>query len=489
MALFETLVLLLLVAAVALQVARWVRVPYPTMLALAGALVALAPWAPQLGMDPHLALVLFVAPALLSAAYDTSPYELRRHWAPLVALALFAVLLTTAAVAWIGWAVAGLPLAAAIALGAIVAPPDAAAAQAVLNSQGLPRRTMTVLQGESLFNDAVALLVFGAAVGSVGAGAPLRDLLPALVLAVPGGVLLGVVTGVVFVALWRFWSGTLSSTILEFASTFGIWLAAERLHVSPVLAVVAYAMCVARFAHGRQSPRDRVHSFAVWDAVVFVLNVIAFALMGLQTRSILMRLHGTQMWDALGFAALVFAVVVVVRIVWVMSYRRVLGAWLPSLRQPPVGTAGTRFLVGWCGMRGILTLATAMSLPVDFPGRDLIVLSAFAVVLGTLVVQGATIAPLIRWLGIPRDTSLEQDVQRGRSALADVRAGVVSQRAAVPVLSDDGERVAVTAQREALNALLCENRLPEDAFRVLQEELDWRELSLTPHTEREITEA
>lgn len=490
MVLFESLVLLLLISCVLLHLARRVGLPYPTMLALAGALVAATPWAPDIAIDPHLALVLFVAPAILSAAYDMSPYELRRHWAALVALALFAVVLTTAAVAWIGWKVAGLPIAAAIALGAIVAPPDAAAAQAVLNSQGLPRRTLTVLQGESLFNDAVALLIFAAAVGSVTSGAPLADLVPSLALAVPGGVLLGVIAGAAFVALWPIWSGTLGSTLIEFVSTFGIWLIAERLHVSPVLAVVAYAMWVARFAHGRQTAGDRVHSFAVWDAAVFALNVTAFLLMGLQMRSILSQLQGAEVWNALGFAALVFVCVVGVRIAWVLSYRCLLSPILPSLRQPPAGTVQTRLLVGWCGMRGILTLATAMSLPAQFPGRDLIVLSAFAVVLGTLVLQGATISPLIKWLGIPKDLSLDRDVRVARSVLDAVVVEQPSEDANFcPPRSRETERALVAAQRRMLQSLLLEGKVPEDAFRILQEELDWRELSLTPHRKREIAEA
>lgn len=487
MALFESLLALLLFSAVFLQLARWVRVPYPTMLALAGALVAALPWAPQIGIDPHLALVLFVAPAILSAAYDTSPCELRRHWAALVALALFAVLLTAAAVAWVGWAMAGLPWAAAIALGAIVAPPDAAAAQAVLASQGLPRRTMTVLQGESLFNDAVALLVFAAAVGALHSE-PSAAALLRLGLAAPAGVLLGCVAGMLFVRLWRLWAGTLGSTILEFASTFAVWLLAERLHASPVLAVVAYAMWVARSAQHHQSARDRIHSFAVWDAAVFILNVVAFALMGLQARAILLRLDRAGIFEALAFAAAVFATVVVVRIAWVMSYRQLLGRWVPPLRRPPAGTARTRLLVGWCGMRGILTLATAMSLPLQFPGRDLIVLSAFTVVLGTLIVQGATVAPLMRRLGIAKDTTLERDLSFGRAALAHARTRAVAHGDARPASAEAVERAVVAAQRAALQRLLRDDRLPQDAFRILQEELDWRELSLTPHAQREISE-
>lgn len=484
MSLFETLVILLLVSALLLQLARRLRLPYPALLALAGVLVAMSSWAPKIAIDPHLALVLFIAPALLSAAYDTSPYELRRHWPQLLALAVIAVLLTTAAVAWLGWSVGGLPLAAAIALGAIVAPPDAAAAQAVLASQGLPRRTMTVLQGESLLNDATALLLFAAAVGVATHTGDVASLLPTLLLGIPGGLLWGCVAGALFVSLWRFWAGTHSITILEFASTFGIWMLAERMHVSPVLAVVAYAMWLARGAPKRQSPRDRVHSSSVWDSVVFILNVLAFLLMGLQARDILRRLDASALWDSMGFAALVLLVVVVTRLGWVMSYRAILGHLLPGLSKTG-GDLKLRVLIGWSGMRGVLTMATAMSLPAQFPGRDVIVLSAFAVVLGTLVIQGATIAPMIRWLGIPPDVSLERDIKFARAIL-----GQVGEDMATKEIDDIGHaRKVVDAQREALQKLLSDHRIAQDTFKHLQEELDWRELSLTSHSDREIKEA
>lgn len=479
----EALVLLLLASALLLPIARRLSVPYPTLLALAGALAAMTPWAPRIALDPQVALLVFIAPALLSAAYDTSPHALLRHWRPLFALAVMAVVLTTAAVAWLGWAIAGLPLAAAVALGAIVAPPDAAAAQAVLASRGLPRRTLTVLQGESLLNDAVALLLFAGATGWIahqgGAGAYLSS----LALSLPGGVLLGALAGWAFVALWRVWAGTHSLTVLEFASTFGIWLLAERLHLSAILAVVTFGMWTARGALRRQSARDRIHSFSVWDAAVFLLNVVAFMLMGLQARDIVGRLDSADLWRSLGFATLVFLAVVAVRMVWVLSYRRILGPLLPGLDRTG-GDIRLRVLIGWSGMRGVLTLATAMSLPADFPGRDLIVLSAFAVVMGTLVVQGATIAPLVRWLGLPQDTSLERETERARKLLRRLAGGAASgmQRRA------DAQRDRIRAERRVLNDLRRTQRIEEDVFRLLQEELDWREVSLTPHEERQIEE-
>src|ERR1700759_1352213 len=193
MQLFEITLALLTIAVVLLQLARRLQVPYPSMLALVGGCVAVLPFAPHLGIQPQLALALFVAPAVVDSAFDLPPRELLRNWVPLVSLAVVLVLLTTAAVAWAGVALAGLPVAAAVALGAIVAPPDAAAASAVLRQFALPRRTLSVLQGESLLNDAVALLVFGFAVSAaIAPDGEWRSLAPRLLIAVPGGGLLGI---------------------------------------------------------------------------------------------------------------------------------------------------------------------------------------------------------------------------------------------------------------------------------------------------------
>src|SRR5271156_6814971 len=190
MQLFEITLALLAIAVVMLQAARRLRVPYPSLLALAGGCVAVLPFAPHLSIEPRLALALFVAPAVMDAAFDMPPREMLRIWVPLTSLAVALVLVTTAAVAWVGVKFAGLPLAAAVALGAIVAPPDAAAAAAVLSEFELPRRAMAILQGESLLNDAVALLAFGIAVSvALTPGAALAPLVPKLLIAVPGGAL------------------------------------------------------------------------------------------------------------------------------------------------------------------------------------------------------------------------------------------------------------------------------------------------------------
>src|SRR5271156_6496263 len=272
MQLFEITLALLAIAVVMLQAARRLRVPYPSLLALAGGCVAVLPFAPHLSIEPRLALALFVAPAVMDAAFDMPPREMLRIWVPLTSLAVALVLVTTAAVAWVGFAIAGLPLAAAVALGAIVAPPDAAAAAAVLREFSLPRRTVAVLQGESLLNDAVALLVFGLAVtAAVTPGGAWESLAPRLLIAVPGGAVLGVLSAQLAMRIFPKVAGTLSLIIVQFLFTYGTWILAERLQFSPIVAEVGLAAVIARYMPSRTSARDRVNTNAVWATVVFVL--------------------------------------------------------------------------------------------------------------------------------------------------------------------------------------------------------------------------
>jgi len=511
MALFESTLILMLVAILLLQVSRRLAIPYPTILATAGVIVAALPWAPDISIDPQLALALFIAPALLDAAYDFPPRALRRFWMPLIALAAMAVVMTTAAVAWFAVAWAGLPLAAAIALGAIVSPPDAAAATAMLSRFPLPRSTVTVLKGESLLNDAVALLIFSAAVMSATTGGSHSSLLPQLALAVPGGLVLGIVFGKVYVVLAARLTGTLGGIMFEFVSTFGVWIIAERLHLSAILCVVAYAMTIARYNPERQPALDRLHSYSVWETTVFVLNVLAFLLLGLQARAILTQLDSSEIWHALGFAGAVFLIVVVVRIAWVMLYNRVINRFGTNRRLPPP-TLAQGIVVSWCGMRGLVTLATALALPVSFPGRDLIVLSALAVVLGTLVVQGLTLGPLIRRLRFPADASFDEELASTRIALLDAALASLQghdnkaadflrkrHRAERAMAADGGDantvfegqrmrRVSLAAQRRKLFDLRRSGEIEDDVFHVLENELDRAELAVSSSSESGLVE-
>jgi NhaP-type Na+/H+ or K+/H+ antiporter len=500
--LFESLDAILLLSLVLLVLARKLNVPYPTLLAAAGIGFAALPFAPKISVDPQLALALFIAPALLHAAYHTSPRALRRYWFPLLSLAVFAVLVTTATVALVGVTLGGLPLAAAVALGAIVAPPDAAASEAVLGEVGIPRRGLLLLQGESLLNDAIALLLFGLA--SAFATHSDTSATPwALAAAVPGGIILGMIAARAYLRIVPLFAGTLGSSLADFAVTFGLWLLAERLHVSPVLTVVAFGMIVSQRRPIGQPARDRLQSEAVWSAAVLVLNIVAFMLMGLQSRDVLTRLPSAERWPAIGFAAAVLATVLGTRIVWVFFVRFVEGAiatryapsWLP---KPPPWNASV--ILSWSGMRGLLTLATAFALPQSMPGRDLIVLSAFGVVIGTLVIQGLTLGPLIRRLDFGDDTGLADKIAPARQRLIDVGLSVLPAeggRAAdalrfrygaagkVVAEADDPQATSefdelhlemIARQRTVLHEMRDGGEIAEDVYRRLQAELDWSEV-------------
>jgi CPA1 family monovalent cation:H+ antiporter len=425
-----------------------------------------------------------------------------RNWVPLVSLAVVLVVLTAAAVAWAGVSLAGLPIAAAIAMGAIVAPPDAAAASAVLREFSLPRRTLAVLQGESLLNDAVALLLFGLAVSAaVAPHGAWASLAPRLLIAVPGGAVLGVLSAQLGMRIFSKLAGTLSLIIVQFLITYGTWIVAERLQLSPIVAVVALAAVIARYMPSRTSARDRVNSYAVWATVVFVLNVLAFLLMGLQARDILSQLQSDALMHALTFAGIVLGIVIGVRFAYVMTYGFVLrafrGFFEPRMHSK-MPSASIGVLVSWCGMRGLVTLATALALPSEFPGRDVIVLSAFIVVLGTLILQGFTIRPLIALLRIAPDASLDEDVSQTRNAMLDAaltelaeipgdgaaalraeygaaRAGNVG-RAQPDTEYDNMRRRAIAAERRLLADWRRRGRIQDDAYHLLEDELDRAEL-------------
>ncbi len=509
---FLLLLLLLLAAIILLQVARRLALPYPAMLAAAGVVVALIPGTPDLPIDPEVALAIFIAPALVDAAFDFPIGTARRYWAPLVTFAVIGVLVTTMLVAWLGWALAGLPIAAAIALGAIVAPPDAAAATAVLNAVSIPRNTDAVLKGESLFNDATALLLFSGALAVQSEGGLDLSVGIHLALAVPGGIVLGILGGIAAIWANRFVSGTLGGNLLQFVNAFLIWIVAERLELSAVLCVVAFAMTIAS-SRAPGSPRMRVHSFAVWGSVVFVLNVFAFLLMGMQAKTILSTMPPASFRQDSVFAGEVIATVIVTRIVLVVGYNRVI-AWRRRRRgDPEPATLAQGVLVGWSGMRGLVTLATAFALPATFPYRDLIVLTAFGVVLATLVVQGLTLGPLIRALGLDQAQARLSELAAARVDLAgaglatlDGKSGeeaghlrhgyeIMRRAAATPPDTTAAHHrrdlglAAIAAERLSLEDLRRSHEIGAGTYNLLQEELDWRELTLLPDEERQIEES
>ena len=508
MTFFESLLALLLIAIVLLQLARRLSLPYPTMLAGAGVIVAMIPNAPSFSIDPSTCLALFIAPAVVDAAFDFPPGATRRFVAPLVTYAVVAVVLTTAVVAWISWEFLGLPLAAGIALGAVVSPPDAAAATAVLGKFSLPRQTDAVLKGESLFNDATALLLFSGALTVLRGGELSLPIGLRLGFAAPGGLLLGILSAYLFVYVSHAVRDTLGGVLLQFVSAYVMWVTAQHLGLSAVLCVIGFSMTLARkLSPGDFDARMRVQSYAVWSAVVFTLNVIAFLLMGMQAKSIITRMQGPHLREALGFAGLVVLAVICTRMIVVLGY-----SYLASRIEKSSGTLGQGIFMGWCGMRGFVTIATAFALPDAFPHRDTVVLTAFSVVLVTLVVQGLTLAPMVRRLGLDRseEATLElasARVSLARTALASMageqgpeaenlryRLSLKLQRCVdrekcgpLDHLHDLG-LAAVQAERAELENLRSEDKIGPSAYLGLQEQLDWNELTLLRDSERQIEE-
>jgi CPA1 family monovalent cation:H+ antiporter len=452
------------------------------------------------------ALALFVAPTLLDAAFDSSPRDMRDNIVPVVSLALGAVGFTIAAVAFVAHElVPGLGWAAAITLGAIVAPPDASAATAVLRRLKLPHRVVVVLEGESLFNDASALLVYrvAAAAAITGTFSGWR-VVPMLVLTCGGGIVAGIVLAHLVLRVIAPLRDIPISILLSFISTFAVWILAERLGLSAIITVVCYAMTLARHVPERVDARQRIASYAVWEVAVFVLNVLAFVLIGLQLRAIVSRLDPAQ-WRLYGLCAFaVCAAVILTRIVWWMSHNTIarwrirrFGAHYPRPMFRP--TVGSGLIVSWSGMRGIVTLAAALALPSDFPYRDVILLCAFAVVLTTLVVQGLTLRWLIERVGVRDDGVVEREIGIARAETARValqaletdtsspalllrekyearlRAGE-NQSVGAAVEDSSGttllQRRTVAAQRRALMDLRARDVIGDTAFQAVEEELD-----------------
>jgi len=517
MLLFELIIALLLFGGILTLWANRMGVPYPALLAVAGAALALLPGTPQVILDPQLALALFVAPILLDAGYDASPRDLRENLRPLVSLALVMVVLTIVTVAVvIRKLVPDMSWPAAIALGAIVAPPDASAATAVLRRLRPPHRLMVILEGESLFNDASALLVYRVAVTAamtgIGAG---WKIVPIFLLTCGGGVIAGIILARLYLWLTRCVSDTQVSIILQFVGTFAVWIIADRLGLSAIITMVSYAMTLGQLAPGRVGARHRISSYAVWESVVFILNVLAFVLIGLQLRMVLSRMRDSDWQTYAVSAAAVCLTVILVRILWVMlyGYTRAWRArhspewkrrnWRPAPR-------GTGLVISWAGMRGIVTLATALALPDGgpqeaFPYRDLIILCAFSVVLSTLVIQGLTLRPLLAMLGLKDDGSVGREVRLARAETARAALQVLARETdahpSIDILRSEyearlrsGESAAATtasgetrmtelqlqavrAQRQKLLELRAQEVIGDDAFHAAEEEIDLLELT------------
>ncbi|HEY5800127.1 MAG TPA: Na+/H+ antiporter [Burkholderiaceae bacterium] len=520
--------LLATVAAVG-ALAKRVPIPLPLLQAGAGLLLSFAPGFEQVQLDPAIFFALFIPPLLFSEGWLIPKRELMQVLRPVLLLALGLVTLTVLVVGYaIHLLIPSLPLAAAFALGAIVSPTDAVAISAISHKLELPSRLTHIIGGESLINDASGLVAFKVAVAAMATGYfSFSDTgLDFLVLSF-GGLACGLaVAGAI--GMLRLWlvSGNISEPVIQstlsLLTPFAAYFAAEALHVSGILAVVAGGIYAGMHDTRHLNVENRLQTWEVWRVLLFVFNGVVFLLLGLQLRGIMGGLAGYSGAQLAAYTGAVYALVLVTRMAWVYP-----AAYLPRWLFPHIAKreerphGGAVFLLGWAGIRGSVTLAAALSLPVlagggqPFPGRDLIIFIAAGVIVLTLVVHGLTLPMLITKLGIAGDGIFEREEHMARVALANAAikrlephrgemstpheqayaarlAGVYQRRVrhldpdapesrqiAVELKVERNIRLtALDAEREELFALNKARRINEEVLRKLQRELDHMESAL-----------
>jgi CPA1 family monovalent cation:H+ antiporter len=418
----EVVVVLLTMVAALTVVARRIGIPYPIVMVIGGLLVAFVPGLPVIVLDPDIVLLLFLPPILFSAAYFTSPRELWRNVRPIGLLAIGLVLTTTLAVAGVLAVLApAIPFAAAVALGAIVSPPDAIAATSIAQRLGLPRRLVTILEGESLVNDATALVTYRLAVAAALTGAfSLGAATLEFAAVVVGGVLIGLVVGWTVSWILARLEDPPVEVLVTLIAPFAAFLPAELVHVSGVLAAVTAGVLLGWRAPRVMSSDTRVLGVAAWQMTTFVVNGLAFLLIGLQLPQILDAISGRTTSELLGLGAAVAITVIAVRLLWVFPATYIPRWVVPGLAErDPAPPPAAVFVLGWAGMRGAVSLAAALALPLGFPERDLLIFLAFVTILATLVGQGLSLPFLIRRLGLGDDGSIEHEERHAREAATE----------------------------------------------------------------------
>jgi monovalent cation/hydrogen antiporter len=415
------LVSLLLAVIVLSAVARAVDIPYPIVLVIGGLAMGFIPGLPPVELEPEMVLLLFLPPLLYGGAFFADLRSLRADLRTISLNAIGLVLATTVAVAIVAHEIVdGLPWAAAFALGAIVAPTDPVAATAIARRLAVPRRIINNLEGESLLNDGTALVAYRVAVTAVGGTFSLLDASVEFVVSATGGVLVGLVVGRLIIEVRRRIDDALVETTISLLSGYAAYVPAERLGLSGVLAAVTVGIYVGWRAPLIASASQRLTGFAVWDMLMFLLNALLFVLIGLQLPFVLEGLSDQPPATLIGQAVVVSLVVSGTRIAWMNSMPYVVRALdrRPAQRARRVGWR-PRMIGAWSGMRGAVSLAAALALPLDFPQRDLIIFLTFSVILFTLVVQGLTLPALIARLGVEDDDGEEREELAARRAAVE----------------------------------------------------------------------
>jgi Na+/H+ antiporter len=418
----ELILVSLLVAVAGLATAaRVTHVPYPIVLVVGGLALGFIPGLPEAELEPELVLVIFLPPLLYSAAFFSNLHDLRRDLRAISMLAIGLVLATMCTVALVAHLlIEGLPWAAAFALGAIVAPTDPLAATAIARRMAVPRRIVSIVEGESLVNDGTALVAYRVAVGAVGGGFSLWEAGLEFVLGAAGGIAIGLAVGWVITEIRRRIDDIPVEIVISLLSGYAGYLPAERLHASGVLAAVTVGIVLGWRAPRISTASMRLQGYAVWDTLVYLLNALLFVLIGLQLPMILDGLSGEPAGSLLGYAVAVSLAVILMRLGWLHTLVWVIRALDRRPQQVERRTNWRiRTIVGWSGMRGSVSLAAALALPLDFPQRDLVLFLTFSVIFATLVLQGLTLPALIRRLAVRDDGADDREELIGRRAATD----------------------------------------------------------------------
>ncbi len=513
--------LFLLLCAVALGwLARHFRFPYPIALVIGGGALSFVPGLPKLQFDPQFILVLVLPPILYQAALLTSWRDFKANIRPIGLLAIGLVIFTTLAVgATLKYLVPDIPWAVAFVFGAIVSPPDAVAATAILSRLNVPRRVVTVLEGESLVNDASGLVIYKFAVAATLTGVfSLADATLQFAGVSLGGIAVGVAVAWLFIKVHRHLGDVFIEVLMAMALPYVAYILAESVHVSGVLAVVAAGLVRGRYAPAIVSAEMRIVGRSMWNMLVFLLNSLIFILIGLQLSGVGDRLAGYTTAQLMAYGAIVSLVAVAVRFVWIYPLTHVPRMLMTaSLRKRyPAPPESEVFIMSWCGMRGIVSLAAALALPLTlaggapFPHRDLIIFLTFVVIAVTLVLQGLTLAPLIRRLHVGDDWHHQEEHRHARLALSRAAAAAIDNMAkaenipghvADRINAEFAEKiseatsgslaptteaafaqrlrhVAIKAERRELIRIWRDNQISDDVLHHLEEDLDYQESRL-----------
>jgi monovalent cation/hydrogen antiporter len=523
----EIIVLLFTAVAVLAVVACKLALPYPIVLVISGLALSFVPRLPEVRLNPEIVFYFFLPALLYPAALFTSWRDFRRNLRQILFLAIGLVLATTVTIAWIAHAIVpGLPWAAAFALGAIVSPPDAIAATAIIRRLGVPHRIEAILEGESLVNDATALVALQFAIAALLTGSfSLGHATVRFTWVAAGGIAFGLLVGLVVRWVQSHLDDPPIQITVSLLTPFVAYLPAERMHVSGVLATVAAGIFLGWHSPLIVTARYRLQAFAFWEMVVFLLNGFVFIVIGLQLPGILRALSGESLIGPIATAVIISGAVILVRIIWVIPATylpRVLGLANGGRAHDPISRREQAAIVAWSGMRGVVSLAAAFALPLTlsdgkpFPGRNYILFLTFSVILATLVLQGLSLPLVIRKLGTTGDGEADEEERRARLEANKAAIELIGKLRASGEFSSDtvdrlraeyderveqlqlcaenpddcrGEiatpqyqrlqREALRVERQTIIRLRNERVINDDALRRIQRDLDLAEARLT----------